>query len=171
MADDGSGSRRTSRTDDDERQAPPVVVAAVALGTAPLPFLAVYSVLFLVHGTVHPVHPPDITSSKTGEAIAGLITLALFVVLIVALLWFLNGRRRWPFLVLELALLVTAIDLFLDSTVSGPVLCLLLAAAALAAIVLAVLPESWTHVGRPVPAVLRRSREPSTERPKHAVDG
>lgn len=64
--------------DDDERDTPPVVVAAVALGAAPLPFLAVYAVLFLTHGSVHPVQPPDITSSTSGEFIAGCVAALLF---------------------------------------------------------------------------------------------
>ena len=40
------------RRDDVDREAPPAVVAAVAIGTAPLPIVGVYTVLFLVHGSL-----------------------------------------------------------------------------------------------------------------------
>ena len=53
--------------DDESRDAPPVVIGAVAAGVAPLPFLAVYAVLFISRGTVHPVTPPDVGNSKTTE--------------------------------------------------------------------------------------------------------
>ena len=65
-------------------------------------------VLFLVHGSVHPVQPPDVTSSKNGEFIAGWIALALFIVTAVSLLWLVNGRRRWPFAIVQLGILARA---------------------------------------------------------------
>ena len=66
--------------DDDIGDAPPPVIWAVALGVAPLPFLAVYSVLFISRGTVHPVIPPDVGDSKGDELVAGLIALVLLAV-------------------------------------------------------------------------------------------
>ena len=100
------------QTDDDiDRDAPPVVIGAVAAGVAPLPFLAVYAVLFIARGTVHPVTPPDVGNSKTTELIAGLIALALFIIGSLAAFWLLDGRRRWLFVVCQAALLATSIVL------------------------------------------------------------
>jgi hypothetical protein len=144
------------RDDDEDRDTPSSVVAAVAAGTAPLPFLAVYAVMFIVHGGIHPVAPPDITSTTHGELIAGIIALGLFIVAVVALLWMLNGRRRWPFVIVQAGLLATAVDFFLDDTKGGRMISFVVALAALAAIVFAFAPQSWEHVGRRRPT--RRSR-------------
>ena len=154
--------RNNRRHDDEVRETPSAVVAAVALGTAPLPFLAVYTVLFLVHGTLKPVHPADITSSQTGEAIAGVVTLAVFVVQIIALLWLLNGTRRWPYLVMQAGIGAVAVDLLFDSTASGPVLCLILALTSFAGLGLALTPPAWAHVGRTMPRLRGRTKRPAT---------
>jgi hypothetical protein len=147
------------RNDDDEpREAPPAVVTAVAAGTAPLPFLAVYAVMFIVHGGFHPVIPPDVTNSNHGELIAGIIALALFVLSVVVLLWMLNGRRRWPFVIVQLAVLGAAIDFVLDDTKGGRPISLVLVLTSVAAVVCAFLPPAWTYVGSTLP---RRRRKPS----------
>jgi hypothetical protein len=150
---------RIVRDEDEVRDTPSTVVGAVAAGTAPLPFLAVYAVMFIVHGGIHPVAPPDITSTTHGELIAGIIALGLFIVAVVALLWMLNGRRRWPFAIVQLGLLATAIDFFLDDTKGGPTISFLVAVAALVALVFAFAPASWEHVGRSRP---RRRVRPAT---------
>jgi hypothetical protein len=144
------------RDDDDVRETPNAVIWAVAAGTAPLPFLAVYAVEFIVHGGVHRVVPPDITSSSHGELIAGFIALALFVVDIVALFWMMNGRRRWPFMLVQLGMLATAIDFFLDVTKGGRFVSFVVAIAALAAIVCGLLPPAWEFFGRRPPRLRRR---------------
>ncbi len=90
------------------------MIGAVAAGVAPLPFLAVYAVLFIVRGTVHPVTPPDIGNSKTAELIAGLIALALFIIGSLAALWLLDGRRRWLFVACQVALLATSVYFIVD---------------------------------------------------------
>jgi hypothetical protein len=136
-----------------------VVVGAVAAGTAPLPFLAVYAVLFIVHGGVHPVAPPDITSSPHGELMAGIVALVLFVVAVIALLWMLNGTRRWPFLLVQLGLLATAVDFLADDTKGGRAISFLVALACLAALALALAPDSWAYLSRS-PAPRRRRRMP-----------
>jgi hypothetical protein len=147
--------------DDDElRDTPPVVIGAVAAGVAPLPFLAVYAVLFISRGTVRPVIPPDIGTTKTDELVAGLVALALFVVGALAVYWFLDGRRRWLFLLCQAAVLATSIDFVIDSTTGSPQVPLLLAVTSLIALVLALLPASWAHMHRDVPAWLRRGRIP-----------
>lgn len=139
---------------DDDAPTPGVVTGAVSVGTAPLPFLAVYTALFLLHGTVHPVHPPDIGSGQRDEVIAGIVTLAAFVVLSVALMQFLNRRRRWPYAVLELAVLAGGIDVAVDNTRGGSAIGLLLAAASLVSLVLGFAPAAWEHVGRRCPPAL-----------------
>jgi hypothetical protein len=152
--------------DDDERETPPVVVAAVAIGTAPLPFLAVYATLFIIHGSVHPVNPPDVTSSQHGELLAGVIALALFVVNIVSLLQFLNGKRRWPFAILQAAMLGAAIDFLVDSTKGGPVISLLIAVTTVVALVLAFAPDGWIQVDMARPSFVDRVYGPLGRRPR-----
>lgn len=139
----------TMLDDDEARDAPPAVIASTALGIAPLPFLAVYAVLFIAHGTVHPVVPPDIGTSKHDELVAGLIALALLIVGLVSVFWFLGGRRRWLFVLGQAATLATAIDFVVDSTKGSPAVPLLLVLTSAAALVLAFLPPSWNHVRRP----------------------
>jgi hypothetical protein len=151
--------------DDDLGDAPPPVIGAVALGVAPLPFLAVYAVLFIVHGTVHPVIPPDIGTSKSDELVAGIIALVAFVVGALATFWFLDRRRRWLFVVFQAALLGTAIDFMIDSTKGSPAIPILLASTSLLALVLAFLPASWAHMHRDPPVWRRRSRSDGSVAP------
>ncbi|MCU1658979.1 MAG: hypothetical protein JWO57_3635 [Pseudonocardiales bacterium] len=139
--------------DDFDRETPPVVIASIALGVAPLPFLAVYAVLFIAHGVFYPVQPPDITGSRAGEAVAGIVALALFVVLIATIVWFLNGRRRWPFVLGQLATVGTSVDFVLDSTTGAAAVPVVLLATSGAALVLAFLGPSWAHVGARRPAL------------------
>lgn len=146
--------RRDDR-DDEVREAPGTVVAAVACGTAPLPFLAVYAVLFIVRGGFHPVTPPDITHSNQGELIAGLIALALFVLASIALVWLLSGRRRWLFGLVQLGVLGTAFAFALDDTKGGRPVSIVLIVAAVLALVLGYLPASWAWVGCSAPRWLR----------------
>lgn len=145
------------RDDDDIRDTPGAVVGAVAAGTAPLPFLAVYAVMFIVHGGFHRVVPPDITSTARGELIVGIITLVLFVIAVIALLWMLNGRRRWPFVIVQLGVLGTALDFFIDSTKGGQPVSAVLVLTSIVALVFAFAPASWEHVGRSRPRRRKRA--------------
>jgi hypothetical protein len=138
---------------------PPSVVGAVAAGTAPLPFLAVYAVLFIVHGGVHKVAPPDITSTSHGELMAGIVALVAFLVGAVALLWMLTGTRRWPFVIVQLTLLGIAVDFIADETKGGRLISFIVGVAALVAVVLAFAPDSWEYVGRKRPSA-RRTKMP-----------
>jgi peptidoglycan/LPS O-acetylase OafA/YrhL len=147
---------------DEMREAPPVVICAVAAGVAPLPFLAVYAVLFISRGTVHPVIPPDIGTSKTTELVAGLIALVLFVIGALAALWLLDGRRRWLFVLGQVAVLAACVDFLLDSTSGSPTIPIVLGLTSLAALVLAMLPATWEHLHREVPAWLQRGGARST---------
>jgi hypothetical protein len=139
------------RNDDEVRETPGAVVWAVAAATAALPFLAVYAVIFIVHGGVHRVVPPDITSSSHGELVAGIIALVLFLIDLVSLFWMMNGRRRWPFLLVQLGMLATAIDFFVDVTKGGRFVSFVVALASVAAIVCALLPPAWAYFDRSMP--------------------
>ena len=153
------------RDDDEVRETPNAVIWAVAAGTAPLPFLAVYAIMFIVHGGFHRVVPPDITNSAHGELIAGIIALALFVIDIVALFWMMNGRRRWPFLIVQLGMLATAIDFFIDVTKGGRFVSFVVGVAALAAIVCALVPQAWAYFDRTPPRLGRAARPQQQEEP------
>ncbi len=133
---------------------------AVAAGTTPLPFLAVYAVMFIVHGGIHPVAPPDITSTTHGELVAGIIAAALFVVAVVALLWMLSGRRRWPFVLVQLGMLATAIDFFFDVTKGGRTISFVVALASLVALGCSFAPTAWDYVGQRRPR-FRRPAKPA----------
>ena len=135
------------RNDDYPDPTPTPVIWSVALGVGPLPFLAVYSVLFIAHGWVYPVNPPDITSTATGEGVAGIIAAVLFLLGVVFTWWYLNGNRRWPFVIGQLATLVTCVDFILDRTTGGRAVPLFLVATSGLAIVLALVPSGWGHTG------------------------
>jgi hypothetical protein len=143
----------------DEYEAPqptaPPVVGAIALGVAPLPLLAVYSVLFIAHGSMYPVTPPDITRTKHGELGAGLIALVLFLVMTMTLVWFMNQRRRWPFAIAQAATLVTGVAFVIDARTGPPGVPILLVITSATALVLSLLPVSGEHV-HGVPAQRRR---------------
>ncbi|WAX56835.1 hypothetical protein M6B22_20255 [Jatrophihabitans cynanchi] len=130
------------------------VVTAIALGVAPLPLLAVYAVVFIAHGTLYPVNPPDITGSKGGELLAGVAALVLFALVTCTIVWFMNRRRRWPFLLAQLATLATAVWFVIDSRTGPPGVPVLLVITSAVALALAVLPVSAAHVhGAPARSV------------------
>ncbi|GAB2462246.1 hypothetical protein [Jatrophihabitans fulvus] len=153
------------RDPDLDHESPAVVVGAVSIGTAPLPFLAVYATLFILHGTISPAHPPDITDSQTGELIAGIVAAVLFVALSVALWMFLGGRRRWPAALGEAAVLGTTIWFLTDETKGGAMISALLLLTSLVSLVLSFAPDGWRHVGRTPPGwISRLFREGRTAR-------
>ena len=153
---------RRAADDDIDREAPPVVIGAVAAGVAPLPFLAVYAVLFISRGTVHPVTPPDVGNSKTTELLAGLIALALVIIGSLAAYWLLDGRRRWLFVLCQAALLATSIYFILDRTSGSMAIPILLGITSLLSLVLSMLPVTWDHMRQDVPSWLRRGAEKPT---------
>ena len=146
---------------------PPAVIGAISLGVAPLPFLAVYAVLFIAHGFVYPVQPPDITGSATGEGLAGIVAAVLFLIGTIVIWWFLNGTRRWPFVIAQLATLATSIDFVFDHS-SGPrAVSLMLAGTSAIALVLSATPSAWVYMG--FGGRDRAEAEPSRAVP-HAAD-
>jgi hypothetical protein len=136
---------------DDDRDTPPTVIGAIAAGVAPAPFLLTYAVLFILHGTVFPVDPPDITDSQGGEALAGLVALGFLAVIVVGLAWFLSGRTRWLFLAGQLATVGTCISFVLDSTSGQPEVPIVLIIASGLAVVLGCVPPSWAWTARERP--------------------
>jgi hypothetical protein len=154
--------------DDRDIDTPPVVIGSIALGVGPLPFLAVYAVLFIAHGMFYPVQPPDITRTRGGEAVAGVVAVILAVLVILTIAWFLNGRRRWPFVVGQLATFGTAVAFVLDSRTGSPAVPIVLALTSGVALVLAFLPPSWAHVGARRPRLRGRA---TTSSGGEATDG
>lgn len=142
--------------DDDVAPTPSAVTAAVSVGTAPLPFIAVYAALFVLHGAVHPVHPPDIGNSPDQELVAGLITTVLFVVMTASLVMFLNRKRRWFYAALQVLVMAGCIDVLIDSTKGGRGVALLLVLTTVISLFFGFAPDSWTHVRRRSPAALTR---------------
>jgi hypothetical protein len=146
------------------------VIGSISLGVGPLPFLAVYAVLFIVHGMFYPVQPPDITSTQSGEAVAGWISFALFCFGVLFLFWFLSGKRRWPFVLGQLATFATSVDFILDSTTGSPAVPSLLVLTSGVSLVLAFLPASWAYVGRRAPGLRRRKAARPPAAPVSADD-
>ncbi len=130
----------------DPNRTPATVVGAVAAGTVVVPFLIVYSFLFIVHGAFVQPDQPDITSSRGGELVAGLVALAFLLLVLWGMGRLHNGYDRWVFLLGQLITAGAALDLLLDSSSGEPQIPAVVLIAALAALVLAVLPPSWLWV-------------------------
>ncbi|HEY2044871.1 MAG TPA: hypothetical protein VGH11_19505 [Jatrophihabitans sp.] len=141
----------------DPNRTPGTVVGAVAAGTVVVPFLVVYSFLFITRGIFVQVEQPDITSSRSGEAMAGFVAVIYLALVVVGMGRFLNGRARLPFLIGQLITAAICLGFILD-TASGqsevPAVVLL---ASLIAITLTFVPTSWQWVQtargtEPIPA-------------------
>ena len=149
-----------TRDDEPPTETSPVVLTAVCAAIAPLPFLAVYAVLFIIHA-LHPVGPPDVTTTRTGELIAGVVAAVAFCLVSASVLSFLNQARRWAFVLFQAATLATAVVFLGHRTTGGPAISGLLAATSALAIVLALLPASAAHVRSPIGRRRRRSGVPT----------
>jgi hypothetical protein len=130
----------------DPTRTPATVIGAVAAATVVVPFLIVYSFLFIARGAFVQVDQPDITSSRTGELIAGLIALAFLMLVIWGMGRLLNGWDRWVFLAGQLLTLVVATDFLLNTASGEPQVPAVVLGASVLAIVLACLPPSWQWV-------------------------
>ena len=64
---------------------------------------------------------------------------------------FLNGRRRWPFVLIQLAMLGAAIAFFIDQTAGGQTISFLVILTSVVALVLAFAPQCWDYVRRTPP--------------------
>jgi hypothetical protein len=153
---------------DDESETSPAVIVAVATSVAPLPFLAVYATLFIARGGFRPVNPPDITTTPHGELGAGFVALALFVLGTLSIFWYMNGRRRWLFVLGQVATLATAIHFITDSN-SGPAgIPILLIATSAVALLLCITPSSSAHIRAQRPQRSKR-RDPATRAAERAA--
>lgn len=143
MVESRAADRVAGAADDDEGGTSGARTGATALGAAPLPFLAIYAVLFLVHGSIRPVQPPDITGSTRGELVAGLIAVLVLAVFVLALAWLYDGRRRWPFALTQASALGACIAFLLDPGSGSPAVPVLLVVTCTLALGLAFLPARW----------------------------
>jgi hypothetical protein len=130
----------------DPTRTPATVIAAVSAGTVVVPFLIVYSFLFTVRGAFVQVDQPDITSSRTGELVAGLIALAFLMLVIWGMGRLLNGWDRWVFVAGQVLALGVAADLLVSTASGEPQVPAVVLGASLLAVVLACLPPSWQWV-------------------------
>ncbi len=133
-------------TEPDPTRTPATVIGAVAAGTVVVPFLIVYAFLFIARGGFVQVDQPDITSSRSGELVAGLIALAFLMFVLWGMGRLLNGWDRWVFLAGQLITFGAALDFLLDSASGEPQVPAVVLAASLLAFVLACLPPSWSWV-------------------------
>lgn len=155
--------------------APPIVLGAVAAGTVPTPFLAVYAGLFVLRGLFVKTDQPDVFDSHGLEALAGLGIAVFLVLTVVGLTRFIGGRAPWLFFATQVAVLVASGWLLLDRTSGDPQLPALLLVGSIVALVLgAVLPSlRWTGVLRtrhadvdePVGSAVAGSAAPATDEP------
>jgi hypothetical protein len=130
----------------DPNRTPGTVIAAVAGGTVVVPFLIIYAALFIARGTFVEISTPDVTSSRTGEAIAGVAALLVLVVVLAGMGRLLNGRGRWLFVTTQCGFAAVAVLLLLDSSSGEPEVPVVVLLGSLAAIALAVVPSSWAWV-------------------------
>jgi hypothetical protein len=144
---------------DEPPDTPGSVIASIAAGVGPLPFLLMYSVIFISHGFFYPVEPPDITSTRGGEAVAGVLAVLVSLVIVLTIWWFLNGRRRWTFVLGQLAVLVTTIAFVANPKTGSPTVPLVLIVTSVTALVFAFFPNSNAYLGRgTIPMPLLRGR-------------
>jgi hypothetical protein len=130
----------------DPNRTPGTIIGAVAAGTVVVPFLIVYSFLFIARGLFIQVEQPDITSSRTGEAIAGFIAVLFLLLVLIGMGRLLNGRDRWVFIAGQLIAFAVALDFIIDSSSGEPQVPALVLISALTAIVSACVPTSWAWV-------------------------
>lgn len=126
----------------DPTQTPGMVIAAVAAATVVVPFLIVYSFLFIARGIFVEVEQPDITGSRHGEAAAGLVALAYLIFVLWGMLRLLNGSNRVVFWLGQAIALVVSVGFVLDSSSGDPQVPVVTAIAAALAIVLSLTPPA-----------------------------
>jgi len=130
----------------DLTRTPATVIGAVAAGTVVVPFLIVYSFLFITRGGFVQVDQPDITSSRSGELMAGVAALCFLIFVLWGMGRLLNGWDRWVFAAGQLLTFGVALDLLLDSASGEPQVPAVVLAASALAMALTCLPPSWHWV-------------------------
>lgn len=129
-------------TERDPRQTPGVVIAAVAAATVVVPFLIVYAFLFIARGIFVDVEQPDITSSRHGEAAAGLVATVFLVFVLWGMFRMLNGANRVVFWIGQLIALAGSVGFVLDSSSGDPQVPVVTAIAAALALALSLTPPA-----------------------------
>ena len=152
----------SAQDEPDPTRSPGTVIAAAAAATVVAPFLTVYAFLFLIHGLFVNVEQPDVTGSRHGEALAGLVALVFLFVVIIGIARLINGRDRWLLVAGQLVTAAVSVLFLIDTSFGDRQVPAVVLLTSLAAIVLAVLPASWRWVatdgGERLP---RHSAEPA----------
>lgn len=133
----------------DPTTTPGVVIGAVAAATVVVPFLIVYSFLFIARGVFVEVEQPDITGSRHGEAVAGLVALVFLAFVFWGMLRMLNGANRMVFWLGQAIALAVSVFFVLDSSSGDPQVPVVTGIAAALAIVLSLTPPAsrWVATG------------------------
>ncbi len=142
-----SDRRVTARpTDFDPNRTPGIVIGAVAAATVVVPFLIVYSFLFIARGIFVTPEQPDITSSRQGEAISGFIALIFLAFVLWGMTRMLNGYNRAVFWAGQLVTAGTAGYLLLDASAGEPQVPLVVFVASVLALLMSVTPQATRWV-------------------------
>lgn len=133
-------------TEPDPHRTPGTVIGAVSAATVVVPFLMVYAFLFVVRGLFVQVEQPDITGSRSGEAIAGFVALAFLVFVLWGMIRLLNGHNRLVFWAGQLVAAGASVKFLLNPSSGEPQVPAVVLAAALLALLLSVLAPSTRWV-------------------------
>jgi len=133
-------------TEPDPRRTPGIVIAAVAAATVVVPFLIVYAFLFIMRGLFVQVEQPDVTATRSGEAVAGFVALAFLILVLWGMLRMLNGSNRLIFWAGQLITAGAAARFLFDASFGQPQIPAVLLAAAMLAILLSCLPAATRWV-------------------------
>ena len=126
---------------------PGSVITVIAASIAPIPFLFIYSVLFILRGTVlHSSNPPDITSTRGGEALVGLAALVFLVVCVIGTWRYLTQSGRWLLILGQLVTLGFAVDFVLDSSTGEPEVPFVLILSSATALLMCLRKTSWNWI-------------------------
>lgn len=136
-------------TEPDPRRTPGVVIAAASAATVVVPFLIVYAFLFIMRGLFVQVEQPDITDTRSGEAVAGFVALAFLILVLWGMLRLLNGSSRLIFWAGQLITAGAAALFLIDASFGQPQVPAVVLLAAVLAIVLSCLPAAtrWVRSG------------------------
>ena len=139
----------------------------MSAATVVVPFLMVYSFLFIMRGLFVQVEQPDITASRSGEAVAGFVALAFLIFVLWGMIRLLNGSNRLVFWAGQLLAAAAAARLLLDSSFGQPQVPAAVLLAAVLAIGLSCLPPAtrWVRTagGERPPAGADRRPESDAE--------
>ena len=133
-------------TEPDPHRTPGIVIGAVAAATVVVPFLIVYAFLFIMRGLFVQVEQPDVTATRSGEAVAGFVALAFLILVLWGMLRLLNGSNRLIFWAGQLITAGAAARFLFDASFGQPQVPAVVLLAALLAILLSCLPPATRWV-------------------------